>query len=74
MEARQARIKSLALPQNARLELDPTLEDTKFNLSLSFTTSSEFQALAQVVSSLAKHQNFMKIIDDCTEGHEENNG
>ena len=74
VEARQARIKSLALPQNARLELDPTLEDTKFNLSLSFTTPHEFKTLAQVVSDLAKHQNFIKILDDCATDAEDTNG
>lgn len=62
---RQARLKALKLPPTLRLELDPTLEDIKFNLNLYFTTLAEFKNLADQTRRLTENEDFRSLIDDC---------
>lgn len=63
-DRREARLRALGLPPAARLELDPSLEDLKFTLRLTFTGPDDFHALADVVSTLKTNPDFLKILDD----------
>ncbi|MDR2946862.1 MAG: ParB N-terminal domain-containing protein [Candidatus Adiutrix sp.] len=62
--ARQARVRALALPRAARLELDPSLEDLKFGLNLTFATPAEFGQVAETVAKLRQSPDFQKLLDD----------
>lgn len=61
---RQTRLRSLNLPRAAHLELDPTFEDLKFGLELTFSTPAEFAELAEVVAGLRKSSEFQELLDD----------
>ena len=63
-DQRTARVKALALPPSARLELDPTFEDLKFSLNLTFATRAEFQKLADLMGRLAESPVFSAILND----------
>lgn len=63
-DEREARLRALGLPPAARLELDPSLEDLKFTLRLTFATSDDFRPLADLVSGLKTNPDFLKILDD----------
>lgn len=64
MRTRQARLKALRLPPEARLELDPTLEDVRFGLRLTFSTPDEFAALIDRAATLARDPDFRALLDD----------
>ena len=61
---RQARLRSLNLPRAARLELDPTFEDLKFSLELTFSTPADFAKLAEAVAGLRHSPDFQRLLDD----------
>lgn len=61
---RQACLRSLNLPRSARLELDPTFEDLKFSLELSFSTPADFAKLAEAVAGLRNSPDFQQLLDD----------
>ena len=61
---RQARLRGLNLPRSARLELDPTFEDLKFSLELTFSTPADFDRLAEAVAGLRHSPDFQQLLDD----------
>ncbi len=60
---RAARLRALALPPAARLELDPTFEDLKFTLNLTFATPDDFRKLADLVARLADSPDFRHLLE-----------
>ena len=63
-DEREARLRALALPAAARLELDPSLEDLEFTLRLTFAGPDDFRSLAELISALKTNSDFLKILDD----------
>lgn len=61
---RRERVRALGLPPAARLELDPTFEDLKFSLELTFSAPSDFAKLAEVVAGLVSSPDFQQLLDD----------
>ncbi|UQZ90225.1 hypothetical protein C4J81_13845 [Deltaproteobacteria bacterium Smac51] len=50
---RREQVKALGLPKNLKLEADPTFEDLKFSLSMTFASHDELEALGRKVAGLA---------------------
>lgn len=63
-ERRRQQIKALGLPENMKLEADPTFEDLKFSVNLSFTNQAELAALARKFSTLADDPNMLAILKE----------
>lgn len=61
---REARLKALALPPSAKMELDPTLEDVRFTLNLTFTGAGEYRELTGLLQRLADSPDFLALLDD----------
>lgn len=61
---REERLKSLPLPSNLRLELDPSLEDLKFTLNMSFSGLEDYERLLTLLGSFKHNQSFLKLVDD----------
>lgn len=61
---RTERLKSLALPPAVRLELDPSLEDLKFSLALTFSDLREYEKLLDLLGALKAHPAFQSLLDD----------
>lgn len=64
---RQETVRSLNLPAEARLELDPAFEDLKFSLNLTFTDWAGFNVLAGLVDDLRQNTKFQGLIEDTYE-------
>ena len=64
---REARLRALALPAPARLELDPTLEDLSFSLNLTFATLADYQELSRLMRRLEDAPEFRALLDDADE-------
>jgi hypothetical protein len=63
-QKRTDRLRALGLPTSARLALDPSFEDLSFSLTLTFTGSAEFQALAELASALPQRPEFQALWGD----------
>ncbi|MDR2725569.1 MAG: hypothetical protein LBC90_05810, partial [Candidatus Adiutrix sp.] len=63
-QKRADRLRALGLPPTARLALDPNLEDLSFSLTLTFSGSADFQALAELVGTLPRRPEFQALLSD----------
>ncbi len=63
-QRRQKRLAALKIPKAARLELDPSLEDLSFTLTMTFSSVEEFTKLMAWGSELHTNPDFQSLIHD----------